>query len=135
MAASKSTPELKLVRTSLKADLISDEKLTQQQKQVINHRGSQLLVLGSAGSGKSSTLVKAIANRISSGEDPNSILAITYGRSSANKLRDQIASANCLSFLPFLSGGVARRLVSLSFAILFTSAIILPTPSHCFANS
>ena len=116
MAASKSTPELKLVRTNLKTDLISDEKLTQQQKQVINHRGSQLLVLGSAGSGKSSTLVKAIANRISSGEDPNSILAITYGRSSANKLRDQIASANPEKHT--VNEPIARTFHSIAFLIL-----------------
>ncbi len=116
MAASKSTPELKLVRTNLKTDLISDEKLTQQQKQVINHRGSQLLVLGSAGSGKSSTLVKAIANRISSGEDPNSILAITYGRSSANKLRDQIASAN--PEMHTVNEPIARTFHSIAFLIL-----------------
>ena len=116
MAASKSTPELKLVRTNLKTDLISDEKLTQQQKQVINHRGSQLLVLGPAGSGKSSTLVKAIANRISSGEDPNSILAITYGRSSANKLRDQIASANPEKHT--VNEPIARTFHSIAFLIL-----------------
>jgi superfamily I DNA/RNA helicase/RecB family exonuclease len=116
VAASKSTPELKLVRTNLKTDLISDEKLTQQQKQVINHRGSQLLVLGPAGSGKSSTLVKAIANRISSGEDPNSILAITYGRSSANKLRDQIASANPEKHT--VNEPIARTFHSIAFLIL-----------------
>ena len=116
MAAGKSTPELKLVRTNLKTDLISDEKLTQQQKQVINHRGSQLLVLGPAGSGKSSTLVKAIANRISSGEDTNSILAITYGRSSANKLRDQIASANPEKHT--VNEPIARTFHSIAFLIL-----------------
>jgi superfamily I DNA/RNA helicase/RecB family exonuclease len=116
VAAGKSTPELKLVRTNLKTDLISDEKLTQQQKQVINHRGSQLLVLGPAGSGKSSTLIKAIANRISSGEDPNSILAITYGRSSANKLRDQIASANPEKHT--VNEPIARTFHSIAFLIL-----------------
>jgi superfamily I DNA/RNA helicase/RecB family exonuclease len=116
VAASKSTPELKLVRTNLKTDLISDEKLTQQQKQVINHRGSQLLVLGPAGSGKSSTLIKAIANRISSGEDPNSIHAITYGRSSANKLRDQIASANPEKHT--VNEPIARTFHSIAFLIL-----------------
>jgi superfamily I DNA/RNA helicase/RecB family exonuclease len=116
VAAGKSTQELKLVRTNLKTDLISDEKLTQQQKQVINHRGSQLLVLGPAGSGKSSTLIKAIANRISSGEDPNSILAITYGRSSANKLRDQIASANPEKHT--VNEPIARTFHSIAFLIL-----------------
>jgi len=116
VAAGKSTPELKLVRTNLKTDLILDEQLTQQQKQVINHRGSQLLVLGPTGSGKSSTLIKAIANRISSGEDPNSILAITYGRSSANKLRDQIASANPEKHT--VNEPIARTFHSIAFLIL-----------------
>ena len=88
----------------------------EQQKQVINHRGSQLLVLGPAGSGKSSTLIKAIANRISSGEDPNSILAITYGRSSANKLRDQIASANPEKHT--VNEPIARTFHSIAFLIL-----------------
>lgn len=116
MAAGKNTPELKLVRTKFESDLISDSQLTEQQKQVINHRGSQLLVLGPTGSGKSSTLIKAIANRISSGEDPNSILAITYGRSSANKLRDQIASANPEKHT--VNEPIARTFHSIAFLIL-----------------
>jgi len=52
VAAGKNTPELKLVRTKFETDLISDSQLTEQQKQVINHRGSQLLVLGPAGAAK-----------------------------------------------------------------------------------
>ena len=116
MAADKNTPELKLVRTNFETDLILDSQLTQQQKQVINHRSSQLLVLGPAGSGKSSTLVKAIANRISNGEDPNSILAITYGRSSANKLRDQIASVNPEKHT--VNEPIARTFHSIAFLIL-----------------
>ena len=116
MAVGKNTPELKLVRTKFESDLISDSQLTQQQKQVINHRGSQLLVLGPAGSGKSSTLIKAIANRIISGEDPNSILAITYGRSSASKLRDQIASANPEKHT--VNEPIARTFHSIAFLIL-----------------
>ena len=116
MAAGKNTPELKLVRTKFESDLISDSQLTEQQKQVINHRGSQLLVLGPAGSGKSSTLIKAITNRINNGEDPNSILAITYGRSSASKLRDQIASANPEKHT--VNEPISRTFHSIAFLIL-----------------
>ena len=116
MAAGKNTPELKLVRTKFETDLISDSQLTEQQKQVINHRGSQLLVLGPAGSGKSSTLIKAITNRINNGEDPNSILAITYGRSSASKLRDEIASANPEKHT--VNEPIARTFHSIAFLIL-----------------
>ncbi len=90
----KNTPEIKLIRTAYKSDAIATDDLNEQQKAVVNHRSTKLLVLGKGGSGKTSTLISAITNRISNGEDPNSILAITYGRSSASKLRDQIAVAN-----------------------------------------
>ena len=94
MASAKVSIELNLVRAGANQAQISKHELTSEQLQVVNHRGSQLLVLGAAGTGKTSTLIAAISNRISQGFDPNSILAITYGRESASKLRDQIASAN-----------------------------------------
>ena len=94
MASTKNTPKLNLVRAPLSNELIDHSQLNEQQNQVVNHRGSPLLVLGEAGSGKTTTLISAVANRINQGEDPNSILVITYGRHSASKLRDQIASAN-----------------------------------------
>ena len=72
--------------------------------------------MGRAGSGKTSTLISAIANRISNGEDPNSILAITYGRSSASKLRDQIAAANPKAHT--VNEPIARTFHSLAFMIL-----------------
>ena len=55
MADAKNTPELRLVRAASENDLINFEQLNEQQKQVISHRGSPLLVLGAAGSGKTTT--------------------------------------------------------------------------------
>lgn len=90
--------------------------LTPAQLEVVNHRSSQLLVLGQAGSGKTSTLIAAIANRIAAGEDPNKILALTYGRQSASKLRDQIASANPTAHT--VAEPIARTFHSIAFMIL-----------------
>ena len=116
MASAKNTIELNLVRAGVNQGQISRHELTSEQLQVVNHRNSQLLVLGTAGSGKTTTLIAAISNRISQGFDPNSILAITYGRDSASKLRDQIASAN--PALHTVAEPIARTFHSLAFMIL-----------------
>jgi superfamily I DNA/RNA helicase/RecB family exonuclease len=116
VASAKNTPKLNLVRAPFKNELIDHTQLNDQQKQAINHRGSPLLVLGEAGSGKTTTLISAVAKRISEGQDPNSILVITYGRHSASKLRDQIASANPASHT--VSEPIARTFHSIAFLIL-----------------
>ena len=116
MVSPKNTPEIKLIRTAYKSDAIAVDDLNEQQKAVINHRSTKLLVLGKGGSGKTSTLISAITNRISNGDDPNSILAITYGRSSASKLRDQIAAANPKAHT--VNEPIARTFHSLAFMIL-----------------
>jgi superfamily I DNA/RNA helicase len=116
VASTKNTPKLNLVRAPLSNELIDHSQLNEQQNQVVNHRGSPLLVLGEAGSGKTTTLISAVANRINQGEDPNSILVITYGRHSASKLRDQIASANPASHT--VSEPIARTFHSIAFLIL-----------------
>jgi superfamily I DNA/RNA helicase/RecB family exonuclease len=116
VASAKNTSKLNLVRAPFKNELIDHTQLNDQQKQAINHRGSPLLVLGEAGSGKTTTLISAVAKRISEGQDPNSILVITYGRHSASKLRDQIASANPASHT--VSEPIARTFHSIAFLIL-----------------
>jgi len=116
VASAKNTLKLNLVRAPFKNELIDHTQLNDQQKQVIAHRGSPLLVLGDAGSGKTTTLITAVSKRISEGQDPNSILIITYGRHSASRLRDQIASANPASHT--VSEPIARTFHSIAFLIL-----------------
>ena len=116
MVSPKNTSEIKLLRAAHKSDAIAVAELNQQQKAVVNHRSSKLLVMGRAGSGKTSTLISAIANRIANGDDANSILAITYGRASASKLRDQIAAANPKAHT--VNEPIARTFHSLAFMML-----------------
>ena len=116
MASVKDNLELKLIRSTSLAKNLELKDLTTAQLEVVNHRTSQLLVLGQAGSGKTSTLIAAIANRIAAGEDPNKILALTYGRQSASKLRDQIASANPTAHT--VAEPIARTFHSIAFMIL-----------------
>ena len=116
MASAKSSIELNLVRATQTNSAIPNEGLTPEQLKIINHSGSRLLVLGQAGSGKTTTLIAAIAHSISQGVNPNAILAITYGRESASKLRDQIASAN--PTLHTVAEPIARTFHSIAFMIL-----------------
>ncbi|MFM8673254.1 MAG: ATP-dependent helicase [Candidatus Nanopelagicus sp.] len=116
MAATKTGVKLNLVRANSAQQGIPLAKLNEDQLKVVNHAGSKLLVLGQAGSGKTTTLVAAISHRISQGVNPNSILAITYGRDSASRLRDQIASANPAQHT--VAEPIARTFHSLAFMIL-----------------
>lgn len=114
--AANSKVKVKLVRSPAKSELLAPEQLSAEQNKIINHRSSPLLVLGSAGSGKTTTLVNAVASRIAQGLDANNILAITYGRQSASRLRDQIASAN--PQLHTVNEPIARTFHSIAFLIL-----------------
>ena len=114
--AANSKVKVKLVRSPAKSELLAPEQLSAEQNKIINHRSSPLLVLGSAGSGKTTTLVNAVASRIAQGLDANNILAITYGRQSASRLRDQIASAN--PQLHTVNEPITRTFHSIAFLIL-----------------
>ena len=60
------------------------------QQQVVAHTDGPLLVLGGPGTGKTSTLVEAVAARVAEGVDPERILVLTFGRRTATALRHRI---------------------------------------------
>jgi len=67
--------------------------LDAQQQAVVDHRTGALLVLAGPGTGKTTTIVEAIAARIEGqGEDPGRILALTFGRRAAADLRDRLVT-------------------------------------------
>jgi superfamily I DNA/RNA helicase len=61
------------------------------QQAVVTHRGSPIVVQGGPGTGKTTVLVEAALARIADGQNPDSILLLTYGRERASELRDAIA--------------------------------------------
>ncbi|QZY30092.1 ATP-dependent helicase [Nocardioides coralli] len=64
--------------------------LDEHQQAVVDHAGGPLLVLAGPGTGKTTTLVEAIARRIEDGADPASVLALTFSRKAAEQLRDRV---------------------------------------------
>jgi superfamily I DNA/RNA helicase/RecB family exonuclease len=71
------------------APLVLDEA----QQRVVGHRGGPLLVLAGPGTGKTTTIVAAVADRIERrGIDPGRILVLTFSRKAAGELRDRITA-------------------------------------------
>ncbi|HTJ37472.1 MAG TPA: ATP-dependent DNA helicase [Dactylosporangium sp.] len=60
------------------------------QRLVVEHTAGPLLVIGGPGTGKTSTLVEAVAARVAEGGDPEGVLVLTFGRRGAVRLRDRI---------------------------------------------
>jgi superfamily I DNA/RNA helicase/RecB family exonuclease len=63
------------------------------QQRVVDHKGGPLLVLAGPGTGKTTTIVAAVAERIERrGIDPSRILVLTFSRKAAGELRDRITA-------------------------------------------
>jgi superfamily I DNA/RNA helicase len=84
------------------------------QKEAIAHRGSPLILTGATGTGKTTVLIEAALSRIASGQSPDSILLLTYGRERASEIRDAIVTrSQQTAFEP-----LARTFHSLAYSIL-----------------
>ncbi|MGW6917215.1 ATP-dependent helicase [Kitasatospora sp. NPDC054939] len=65
--------------------------LDDYQRAVVEHAAGPLLVLAGPGTGKTTTLVEAVARRIERGTDPEKILVLTFSRKAAMELRDRMS--------------------------------------------
>lgn len=67
-------------------------ELDAAQRAVVEHPGGPLLVLAGPGTGKTTTLVEAVAEHVRRGTDPERILVLTFSRKAAGELRDRMAA-------------------------------------------
>jgi len=75
------------------AGTVAPPVLDEFQQAVVDHDGGPLLVLAGPGTGKTTTLVEAIAARIErDGVPPDGILALTFSRKAAEQLRDRVTA-------------------------------------------
>lgn len=79
----------RLVRTS--PGPVDPPLLDASQRAVVDHGRGPLLVLAGPGTGKTTTLVEAVASRIERGADPERVLVLTFSRKAAVELRDRMA--------------------------------------------
>ncbi|MEU0834627.1 ATP-dependent DNA helicase [Streptomyces sp. NPDC005969] len=86
----RSTGAYRLVRT--RPGSVDPPVLDAAQQSVVDHPGGPLLVLAGPGTGKTTTLVEAVAARIARGGDPARILVLTFSRKAAVELRDRMAA-------------------------------------------
>ncbi|MFJ8015375.1 UvrD-helicase domain-containing protein [Streptomyces sp. NPDC096339] len=84
------TPDAyRLVRTG--PERVDPPVLDAAQRSVVEHTTGPLLVLAGPGTGKTTTLVEAVAARVEAGTDPARILILTFSRKAAVELRDRTA--------------------------------------------
>src|SRR5579863_1267731 len=68
-------------------------RLDEAQQAVVDHAGGPLLVLAGPGTGKTTTIVAAVADRIERrGVDPERVLVLTFSRKAATELRERITA-------------------------------------------
>ena len=68
-------------------------ELDPAQRAVVDHESGPLLVLAGPGTGKTTTLVEAVVDRIERrGADPASVLALTFSRKAAEQVRDRVTA-------------------------------------------
>ncbi|MFI6418837.1 ATP-dependent helicase [Streptomyces sp. NPDC050842] len=80
----------RLVRTAPAP--LDPPQLDAAQREVVDHTGGPLLVLAGPGTGKTTTLVEAVAARMERGADPERLLVLTFSRKAAVELRDRMAT-------------------------------------------
>ncbi|HEY5454317.1 MAG TPA: ATP-dependent DNA helicase [Acidothermaceae bacterium] len=67
--------------------------LDEAQRRAIEHRGGPVLVLAGPGTGKTTTIVEAVVQRVKAGEiTPDQALVLTFSRRAAAELRERIAA-------------------------------------------
>lgn len=115
---------VRLVRTVRPA--LPPIHLDESQQGAVEHRGGPLLLLAGPGTGKTTTLVEAVAHRVEhDGLDPEKVLVLTFSRRAAAELRERIARRLGRT----IREPLARTFHSYAFGLLRREAIAQGEPS------
>jgi superfamily I DNA/RNA helicase len=67
--------------------------LDEHQRAVVRHESGPLLVLAGPGTGKTTTIVESVVDRVERrGTDPERVLVLTFSRKAAEELRERITA-------------------------------------------
>ncbi|MET0763243.1 MAG: ATP-dependent DNA helicase [Blastococcus sp.] len=95
-------------------------RLDPTQQAVVDHPGGPLLVLAGPGTGKTTTIVEAVAARIEAGVDPEQILVLTFSRKAAAELRTRITGRVAKT----IREPLARTFHSYAYGVLRRAALL-----------
>lgn len=70
-----------------------NEKFTDRQWQAIFDKGDNLLVSASAGSGKTTVLVRRVIEKLKSGSNIDELLIVTFTEAAAREMKERIQEA------------------------------------------
>ncbi|MDG4822918.1 ATP-dependent DNA helicase [Asanoa sp. WMMD1127] len=119
----------RLVRRAPAPEEPRADRLDPLQANVVAHTDGPLLVFGGPGTGKTSTLVEAVAARVASGVDPERVLALTFSRRGAGALRDRIEARIAAGDGRVVHEPLVRTFPAYAFGILRRAAALRGEPS------
>ncbi|WP_448627084.1 ATP-dependent helicase [Geodermatophilus sp. URMC 64] len=99
-------------------------RLDPTQQAVVDHPSGPLLVLAGPGTGKTTTIVEAVARRIEDGVDPEQILVLTFSRKAAAELRTRVTARVAQT----IREPLARTFHSYAFGVLRRAAMLRGEP-------
>jgi superfamily I DNA/RNA helicase/RecB family exonuclease len=114
----ESAPVYRLVQPSRVP--VPRPRLDPTQQAVVDHPGGPLLVLAGPGTGKTTTIVEAVATRIERGVDPEQVLVLTFSRRAAAELRDRVAARVART----IREPLARTFHSYAYGVLRRAALL-----------
>jgi superfamily I DNA/RNA helicase/RecB family exonuclease len=103
---------------------VARPRLDPTQQAVVDHPGGPLLVLAGPGTGKTTTIVEAVAARIDRGVDPEQILVLTFSRKAAAELRTRITGRVART----IREPLARTFHSYAYGVLRRAALLRGEP-------
>ncbi|MFJ8581665.1 ATP-dependent helicase [Micromonospora sp. NPDC093277] len=101
------------------------------QAEVVAHTDGPMLVVGGPGTGKTSTLVEAVAARVAEGTDPERVLVLTFGRRGATDLRHRIEARIAGAGHPHEGGQAAGGIATWPARVL-REPLVRTFPAYAF---